>query len=129
METQIAEIAPNIFRLSTYVQDADFMFNQFLVVDDEPVLFHTGLRAMFPLIEITGPALAAEDVFKATCLTPLTGPTIRSLADLKPQTLGLMHGPSYAGDCSQALCDPASAYDDRLGTEGSRLHGPVSQVT
>lgn len=39
METQVAEIAPNIYRLSTYNPDADFMFNQFLVVDEEPLLF------------------------------------------------------------------------------------------
>ena len=35
METHIAEIAPNIYRLSTYVEEADFMFNQFLVVDED----------------------------------------------------------------------------------------------
>ena len=40
---------------------------------------------------------------------PSTAPTIRSLADLGPQTLGLMHGPSYAGDCVRALHDLASA--------------------
>ena len=50
METQITEIATNIYRLSTYVADADFMFNQFLVVDDEPLLFQTGLRKLFPLV-------------------------------------------------------------------------------
>ena len=49
METQTAEIAPNIYRLSTYVQDANLVFNQF-VVDDQPLLFHTGLRALFPLV-------------------------------------------------------------------------------
>jgi flavorubredoxin len=247
METQVAEIAPNIYRLSTYDTDANFMFNQFLVVDEEPLLFQTGLRSMFPLVsdavarvipvaqlrwitfghveadecgsmnqwlaaapdaqvahgavgcmvsvndladrpprplqdgevmelgdkrlrrietphvphgwdaglfyeettstllcgdlftalgnspalteqEITGPALAAEDVFRATCLTPSTGPTIRSLADLGPRTLGLMHGPSYAGDCVQALHDLASAYDARLAAEGARIQGPVSPI-
>jgi flavorubredoxin len=34
--------------------------------------------------EITGPALQAEDRFRATCLTPATGPTIRGLAELRP---------------------------------------------
>ena len=245
METQIAEIAPSIYRLSTYVSDADFMFNQFLVVDEEPLLFQTGLRTLFPLVsdavsrlvpvdqvrwitfghveadecgsmnlwlqaapqaqvahgavgclvsvndladrpprplqdgevmvlgdkrlrrietphvphgwdaglffeettstllcgdlftaignspaltehEITGPALAAEDVFRATCLTPSTGPTIRALADLHPTTLGLMHGPAYTGDCEVALHDLAAAYEQRLADEGSKLHGPVS---
>jgi flavorubredoxin len=50
METQITEIAPNIYRLSTYVADSDLMYNQFLVVDDEPVLFQTGLRKLFSLV-------------------------------------------------------------------------------
>jgi flavorubredoxin len=27
-----------------------FSFNQYLIVDDEPLLFHTGLRKMFPLV-------------------------------------------------------------------------------
>ena len=53
METKIDEIADGIFRLSTYVPDiappAGFTFNQFLVLGDEPLLFHTGLRKMFPL--------------------------------------------------------------------------------
>ncbi len=50
METAVDEIAPNVYRLSTFISDANFMFNQFLVVDDEPLLFHTGLRALFPLV-------------------------------------------------------------------------------
>jgi len=53
METQISEIADGIFRLSTFVPDiappAGFTFNQFLILGDEPLLFHTGLRKMFPL--------------------------------------------------------------------------------
>ncbi len=47
-------------------------------------------------------------------------------ADLRPTTLGLMHGPSYAGDCATALRDLADAYDERLRVEGFRLHGPVA---
>ena len=53
METRIAEIADGIYRLSTFVTDiappAGFTFNQFLVLGDEPLMFHTGLRKMFPL--------------------------------------------------------------------------------
>ena len=52
MDTRIAEIADGIYRLSTYVPDiappAGFTFNQFLVLGDEPLMFHTGLRRMFP---------------------------------------------------------------------------------
>jgi flavorubredoxin len=243
VDTQIAEIAPDVYRLSTYVSDANLVFNQFLVDAEEPLIFHTGLRALYPLVsaavervvpverlrwitfghleadecgamnswlaaapgaevahgamgcvvsvndladrpprplqdgevldlggrrvrrietphvphgwdagllfeettgtllcgdlftavgdspalteqEITGPALQAEDLFQATCLTPATGPTIRTLAALQPTTLALMHGPSFAGDCVQALHDLADAYDERLDAEGIRLHGP-----
>lgn len=247
METQIDEIAPDIFRLSTYLPEADFMFNQFLVLDDEPLLFHTGPRALFPLVseavarvmpvqrlrwitfghveadecgsmnlwlaacphaevahgaigcevsvsdladraprvlqdgevievgskrlrrietphvphgwdaglyyeeststllcgdlftavgnspvltehDIVGPALAAEDAFGATCLTPATAPALRSLADLRPRTLGLMHGPSFNGDCVQALDELADAFDQRLEAEGLRLRSPATQA-
>jgi flavorubredoxin len=51
METRISEIANGIYRLSTYVAGiappAGFTFNQFLVMGDEPLMFHTGLRKMF----------------------------------------------------------------------------------
>jgi flavorubredoxin len=54
METRTDEIADGIFRFSTYVAEvappAGFTFNQFLIVADEPLLFHTGPRAMFPLV-------------------------------------------------------------------------------
>lgn len=247
METQVDEIASDVYRFSTYVSEADIVFNQFLIDAEEPLLFHTGLRGLYPLVsaavervlpverlrwitfghleadecgamnawlaaapraevahgelgclvsvndmadrpprplrdgevldlggrrvrrietphvphgwdaglmfeettgtllcgdlftavgespaltgqEITGPALRAEDLFRATCLTPATGPTIRALAELQPATLGLMHGPAFTGDCARALQDLADAYDERLDAEGIRLHGPVPPV-
>jgi flavorubredoxin len=48
VETTIDEISDGIYRLSTYVPDQDFTFNQFLVDADEPLLFHCGLRSLFP---------------------------------------------------------------------------------
>jgi hypothetical protein len=52
--TNVHEIADGLFRLSTPVPPSvipgGFTFNQFLLVDDEPLLFHTGLRAMFPSV-------------------------------------------------------------------------------
>jgi hypothetical protein len=53
MITKIAEIADGIFRISTCVPELapeGFTFNQFLVKAEEPLLFHTGPRAMFPLV-------------------------------------------------------------------------------
>ena len=233
METTVSEVAPDLYRLSTYVPDADFQFNQYLVTGGEPLLFHTGPRRLFPLVagamarvlpvadlrwitfghveadecgamnawlaaapraevahgamgcvvsvddladrpprrladgevievgerrlrhidtphvphgwdagvlfeettgtllcgdlftafgpspavteaDVVGPALQAEDLFGATCLTPGTAPAIRSLAELEPRTMALMHGPAVTGDCGQALRDLADAYEARL---------------
>ena len=238
METKVSEIANGIYRLSTFVPDiappAGFAFNQFLVLGDEPLLFHTGLRKMFPLTrsavsrlippehlrwiafghyeadecgamnewlavapqaqfahgrtgcmvslndmadrapreladgetidlgsgkrvryidtphtphgwdagvlyeestrtlmcgdlftqlgngpaltedDIVGPAIAAEDLFKYSCLNPDMGATIRSLSKLAPATLALMHGPSFAGDGAAALRALADDYDRRV---------------
>ena len=53
MQTKIDEIGEGIYRLSTFVPEiappAGFTFNQFLILGSEPLLFHTGLRRMFPL--------------------------------------------------------------------------------
>ena len=238
METKVSEIADGVYRFSTWVPDiappAGFVFNQFLVTGDEPLLFHTGLRKMFPLVrdavarvmpveslrwisfghyeadecgamnewlaaapraevahgqtacdvslndmadrpprtlqdgevidlgagrqvryldtphvphaweagllfeestqtllcgdlftqlgdgpaltegDILGPALAGEDLFHASALNPTMGATIRRLADLEPRTLGLMHGPSFAGDCPGVLRELAADYDRRI---------------
>jgi flavorubredoxin len=237
MQTTIHEIAEDVYRMSTLVADAapgGFTFNQFLIDADEPLLFHTGPRAMFPLVseavgkvidiaslrwisfghvesdecgamnlwldaapnaevvynslgcsvslndladrppraiddgtridlggravqlhmtphvphgweaqvlfeettgtllagdlgaqvgaapaivhdtDIVSAALAAEDMFGATCLTPSTAPTIRRLAALAPRTLAMMHGSSFAGDGAAVLEALADAFAERL---------------
>ena len=237
MATQVAEIADGIYRISTLVPEiappAGFAFNQFLVLGEEPLLFHTGHKKMFPLVreavgrliapeklrwisfghyeadecgamnewlaaapdaevahgaigcsvsladqadrppralangeviklgggksvryidtphtphgwdagllyeestgtlmcgdlftqlgdgpalteeDIVGPAIAAEDLFGYSSLNPNMGETIRGLAALAPRTLALMHGPSFAGDCTAALRALAEDYDRR----------------
>ena len=45
---RIDEIAPDLYRVSIYVPQFDLQFNHFLIKDDEPLLFHTGMRRMFP---------------------------------------------------------------------------------
>jgi flavorubredoxin len=50
METRVDQIAPHLYRLSTYVAKIKLQFNQFLFNDDEPLLYHTGLRGMFPQV-------------------------------------------------------------------------------
>jgi len=51
--TNVHEIADGIYRINTPVALPDgsgFSFNQYLIVDDEPLLFHTGLRGLFPVV-------------------------------------------------------------------------------
>ncbi len=246
METKVHEIADGIFRLSTYVPEiappAGFAFNSFLVRGEEPLLFHTGLRRMFPLnreavarlipvdklrwisfghfeadesgamnewlaaapdaqvahgqtgvmvslndtadrapriladgevIELGGnkrvryidtphtphgwdagvmyeestgtllagdlftqhgdhpalvhggdivtPAIAAEELFQYSALAPGMGSAIRRLAPLKPKTIALMHGPSFAGDGAAALHALADFYEKRAGDRWAEL--------
>ena len=51
--TNIQEVADGIFRINTPVAlpgGDGFNFNQYLIVDDAPMLFHTGPRQLFPLV-------------------------------------------------------------------------------
>jgi flavorubredoxin len=233
MNTRTDEIADGIYRFSTLVPDMGpdgFTFNQFLVRAPEPLLFHTGPRAMFPLVsaavgrvvplaslrwitfghveadesgsmnqwlaaapeatvahgatgvmvslndlcdrppraladgevldlggkrvrhidtphvphgwearvlfeettrtllcgdlfthlgdgpavtekDLLGPAQAAEEMFRSSCYTKASGPTVRKLAVLRPATLAVMHGSSYRGDGEKALLGLADLYD------------------
>ena len=65
--TRIDEIADGIYRISTPVPPeavpGGFTFNQYLVVDDAPMLYHTGLRKLFPLVKE-----AIESVIPASSL-------------------------------------------------------------
>jgi flavorubredoxin len=240
METRIDEIAADIFRLSTFNPDANIMMNQFVVRADEPLIFHTGYRSLFPLVseavarvvpleqlrwitfghveadecgamnkflaaapkaqvahgamscmvqvndladreprplnpdevidlggkrvrnidtphiphgwdahvlfeattgtlfcgdlftrfgesepltsdDLVEVALEGEQFGAPTALTPATGPRIRALADLGVQTLALMHGPSYNGDCTTQLIGLAEGYDAMVRDAEARV--------
>lgn len=236
METRINEIANGVYRLSTFIPEVEpggLSFNQFLILGEEPLLFHTGMRGLFPLVreavaklmppeklrwitfghyeadecgsmnewlaiapraqiahgmtavmvslndmadrpprvlqngevidlggkrvryldtphvphgweaglvyeettgtllsgdlftqygacpattegDIVGPAIAGEDIAGYSALNPRMGATLRRLAELKPRTIALMHGPSFAGDGAGALTALADDYDRRL---------------
>ncbi|HEY5875196.1 MAG TPA: MBL fold metallo-hydrolase [Ilumatobacteraceae bacterium] len=236
MQPTLTEIADGIYRISTWIPDVSpdgFTFNQFLIAADEPLLFHTGPRGMFPLVaeavakvlpvetlrwitfghveadecgsmnmwlaaapssqvahgalgcdvslndlcdrpprpleegevldvggkrlrqistphvphgweaqvlyeettrtllcgdlfsqvgggpavttdDIVEPAIAAERMFHATSLAPHTVTTLRTLGDLAPTTLAVMHGASFQGNGKQALYDLAAGYEQLL---------------
>jgi flavorubredoxin len=63
--TNVHEIAEGIYRINTPVVidggPEGFSFNQYLIIDDEPLIFHTGLRKMFPLVrEAVASVMAVE---------------------------------------------------------------------
>jgi flavorubredoxin len=65
--TRVDEVAAGIYRISTPIPPSvipgGFSFNQYLVLDDEPLLFHTGMRKLFPLVK-----QAIESVMPITAL-------------------------------------------------------------
>lgn len=71
MKTEVSEIADKIYRLSTFVPQVGptgFTFNQFLIDAEEPLLFHYGQRALFPLIsEAVKTVMALDKLRWTTC--------------------------------------------------------------
>jgi flavorubredoxin len=71
METRVDEIADGIYRLSTWVAEivppAGFTFNQFLIDAEEPLLFHCGPRAMFPLVSAAAAKVVPLDRVRWIC--------------------------------------------------------------
>jgi flavorubredoxin len=55
MESNVTEVAADVFRISTFHPDYQIQFNQYLIRDDEPFLMHTGFRRMF---DVTRAAVA-----------------------------------------------------------------------
>ena len=51
--TRIDEIASGIYRINTPLAlpgEVGFSYNQYLIVDEAPMLFHSGMRALFPVV-------------------------------------------------------------------------------
>lgn len=49
-KARVTEIVPDLYAISIYVQEFNLRFNHFLIKDEEPLLFHTGMRQMFPSV-------------------------------------------------------------------------------
>jgi flavorubredoxin len=91
--TTVSEIAPDLFRISTFVPDFNLQFNQFLVRDEEPLLFHTGPRAMFAEV---------RDAV-ATLLDPKTVKWI-GFSHLEADECGSLHEWQQLAPASVAVC-------------------------
>jgi flavorubredoxin len=75
---------------------------------------HVGAPPAITTDDIVAAAVEAEQMFHSTALTPWTATTVRSLAQLAPSTLAVMHGASFRGDGRAALEALADAYDALL---------------
>ena len=49
-KARVAQIAQDHYCISIYIAEFNLRFNHFLIKDDEPLLFHTGMKRMFPLV-------------------------------------------------------------------------------
>ena len=77
METKTDEVVDGIYRFSTFIPEVGIVFNQYLVTADEPLLFHTGMRGLFPLVS---EAVGARDAARTAALDlvrPLRGRRVR----------------------------------------------------
>lgn len=96
--TNVHEIADGIYRINTPVDLPDgqaFSFNQYLVLDDEPLLFHTGPRRMFPLVREAVGALMPVDRLRYVGLSHFEADECGSL------DLWLASAPQSVPVCSQ----------------------------
>ena len=79
----VTEIAADCYRISTYIPEIDLQFNQFLIKDEEPLLFHTGMRVLFPAVRE-----AVETIIDPAKIRWIRGRAIRDLAVVMREILG-----------------------------------------
>jgi flavorubredoxin len=107
------EIAPNVYRISIYAPSANLQFNHFLVIDDEPLLFHTGLRGMHAEIR--------EAVSK---LIPLSGLRHISFSHFESDECGSLNEWLAAATKADVICSQVGAFvcvNDFIGRESRAL--------
>src|SRR5215472_4185968 len=62
--TQITEIAPDMYRISTFIPEVNLQFNQFLVRDEQRLLFHTDMKGLFPVVRAAVATLLAPAIIR-----------------------------------------------------------------
>ncbi len=107
------EIAPNVYRISIFAEWANLQFNHFLVKDDEPLLFHTGLRGMHAEIR--------EAVSKLINLSELRH---ISFSHFESDECGSLNEWLAAAPKADVICGQVSAFvnvNDFIGRESRAL--------
>jgi flavorubredoxin len=98
--TNVHEVADEIYRISTPVEipGGRFSFNQYLIADDEPLLFHSGPRRLFPLVKE-----AVETVLPAASLRHV------ALSHFEADECGALNEWLAAAPGAQPLCGEVAA--------------------
>ena len=91
--TQIAEVAPDLYRISTFIPEANLQSNKFLVRDEQPLLFHTGMKGLFP---------AVRDAVAA--LLPYASIRWIGFSQSRGRRMRHPHGMADARACGNAVC-------------------------
>jgi flavorubredoxin len=130
MACRIDEIAPDIYLLSTFVPDvappAGFTFNQFVIGGDEPFLFHTGMRPLFPSVSAAVDRLVGLDRLRWISFAHVEGDECGAMNQFlaaSPQAQ-VIHGPLAAVLSLNDFADqpPVVVGDEPLDIGGHRLH-------
>src|SRR5262245_24882376 len=98
--TNLHEVAPGIYRINTplAIPAGAFSFNQYLVADDEPLLFHTGPRGLFPLV--------AEAIGK---VLPLSSLRHVAFSHFEADECGALNDFLAAAHSAQPVCSQVAA--------------------
>ena len=109
--TNVNEIADGIYRINTPLSlvPGGFSFNQYLVVDDEPLLFHTGLKRTFPLVRE-----AIERVMPVERLRYI------AFSHFEADECGALNPLLAAAPRAVAVCSQVAAHGLRRGLRGPR---------
>lgn len=78
--------------------------------------------------DVVDAAIAHDRLMHGNALTPWTGPTLRRLAELRPRTLALMHGPAFSGDAAAALRALAAHFDSALEAALGERSAPLDAL-
>jgi flavorubredoxin len=128
LDTRIDEIGDGIFRLSTWVPDisADgFTFNQFLLTGEQPFLFHTGMRQLFPLVSAAVAQVIPMETLRWISFGHLEADefgAMNAFLDAAPHA-EVIHGPLACALSLNDMCDrpPVAVSDEPHDIGGHRM--------
>lgn len=129
--TNVHEVADGLYRINTPVAllGGGFSFNQYLILDDEPLLFHTGPRRMFPLVHEAVASLLPIDRLRYVAFSHVEADECGSLNEwlgVAPQAVPLCGGVAAMVSIADLADRPPRALADgellSLGTHAVRWY-------